>query len=77
MFTVELLANSAVVCIVTLCFQKQPPEVFYKKSVLGNFTKNSQENTCARVSFLINCRSEAFNFIEKETLVQMFCSEFL
>ena len=39
MFAVELLANSAVVCIVTLCFQKQPPEVFYKKSVLRNFTK--------------------------------------
>ena len=39
MFAVELLANSAVVWIVTLCFQKQPPEVFYKKDVLRNFTK--------------------------------------
>ena len=28
---VELLVNSAIVCIVTLCFQKQPPDVFYKK----------------------------------------------
>ena len=40
MFAVEKsLANSAVVCIVTLRFQKQPPEVFYKKSVRRNFTK--------------------------------------
>ena len=32
--------------------QKQPPEVFYKKGVRKNFV-NLQENTCARVSFLI------------------------
>ena len=32
-------------------------------------TKNSQENTCARVSFL------ACNFIKKETLAQMFSCE--
>ena len=63
-----------------LNFHKQPPEVFYKKTVLKNFaiftgkhlyfsrssrpevfckkvflgiSQNSQENTCARVSFLI------------------------
>ena len=30
--------------------QKQPSEVFYKKGVLKNFA-NSQQNTCARVSF--------------------------
>ena len=29
-------------------FQKQPPEVFYKKKL---FLQNSQENTCARVYF--------------------------
>ena len=32
--------------------QKQPPEVFCKKLFL-EITQNSQENTCARVSFLI------------------------
>ena len=32
--------------------QKQPPEVCVKKGVLRNFA-NSEENTCARVSFLI------------------------
>ena len=39
LFAVELLVNSAVVCIVTLCFQKQPTQLFYKKSVLRNFTQ--------------------------------------
>ena len=33
--------------------QKQPPEVFYKKGV-PKISKKSQENTCTRVSFLIN-----------------------
>ena len=32
-------------------FQKQPPGVFYKKGVL-RISQNSQDNTCARVSFL-------------------------
>ena len=34
--------------------------------------QNSQENTCARVSFLIN----ACNFFKKETLTQVFSCEF-
>ena len=34
--------------------------------------QNSQENTCARVSFLI--KLQAFNFIKKETLAQVFFS---
>ena len=32
--------------------QKQPPEVFCKKRSSQKFFKNSQENTCARVSSL-------------------------
>ena len=51
MFAVELLANSAVVCIVTLCFQKQPPELFYKKSVLRNFTQFTGKHLCQSLSF--------------------------
>ena len=39
-------------------------------------SQNSQENTCARVSFLKCCRPEACNFINKETLAQVFSSEF-
>ena len=34
----------------------QPPEVFCKKDVLRNFT-NSQENTCAKVSFIIKLQT--------------------
>ena len=62
--------------------QKQPPEVFLEIS------QNSQENTCARVSFLIklqvvpeslsewSCRPRACNFTKKETLAQGFSCEF-
>ena len=39
MLALELLANLAVVFIVTLCFQKQPPQVLCKKGVLRKFTK--------------------------------------
>ena len=57
------------------------PEVFYKKAVLiqrcfikklflGIF-QHSQENTCARVSFLIKLQAW-----KKETLAQMFSCEF-
>ena len=31
--------------------QKQPPEAFYKKGI--KISQNSQENICARVSFLM------------------------
>ena len=46
--------------------------MFCEKGVLRNFleiSQNSQENTCARVSFLIN-------FLKKETLAQVFSCEF-
>ena len=39
--------------------QKQPPEVFYKKSVLDNFEKFTG-NTSARASFLINLQACIF-----------------
>ena len=37
-------------------FRSGRPEVFCKKNVLRNFSK-SIENTCARVSFLINLQA--------------------
>ena len=49
-------------------FRSSRPEVFLKIS------QNSQENTCARVSFLI--KLQACNFIKKETLAQVFSCEF-
>ena len=39
-------------------------------------SQNSEENTCARVSFLIKLQTLAYNFIEKETLTQVFSCEF-
>ena len=38
--------------------------------------KNSQGNTCARVSFLIKLQVSGCNFIKKETLACMFPCEF-
>ena len=32
--------------------QKQPPEVFFEKNLFLEISQNSQENTCARISFL-------------------------
>ena len=48
--------------------EKHPPEVFCKKfleMVFLEISQNSQENTYARVSFLIKLRPEACNFIKK------------
>ena len=44
----------------------------FVKNVLLKISQNSQENTCVRVSFLI----KACNFIQKETLAQVFSCEF-
>ena len=55
--------------------QKESLRGVCKKSVL-NISQNLQENTCVRVSFLIKLQAEACNFIEKETLAQVFSCEF-
>ena len=44
-----------------------------RKKVFLKILQNSQENTCARVSFLIKLQA---NFIEKETPAQLFSCEF-
>ena len=55
--------------------------MFCKKLFLEIF-QNSQENTCARVSFLIKLQTYPLrhglvcNFIKKETLAQVFSCEF-
>ena len=45
------------------------------KKVFLEISQNSQENTCARASFLI-VAGGACNFIKKETLAQVFSCEF-
>ena len=47
----------------------------FKKLFLKN-SWNSQEYTCAGVSFLIKLQAEACNFIKKETLTRVFSCEF-
>ena len=46
------------------------------KNVLLEILQNSQENTCATVSFFIKLHTEACNFIKNETLSQAFSCEF-
>ena len=53
-----------------LVLRSSRPEVFLEIS------QNSQENTCARVSFLIKFQAWAYNFIKKETVPQVFSREF-
>ena len=67
--------ESAVFEYVETTNRSSRPEVFYKKVFL-EISQNSQENTCARVSFLIKLHTKANNFIKKETLTQMFSSAF-
>ena len=46
------------------------------KKVFLKISPNSQEDTCARVSFLIKFQAEVCNFIKKETLAQVFSLNF-
>ena len=47
-----------------------------KDKVFLKFLQNSQENTCARVSFLTMLQVSAYKFIKKEILAQVFFCEF-
>ena len=38
-------------------------------------SQNSEENTCARASFLMKWHADTRNFIKKETLTQVFSCE--
>ena len=46
------------------------------KKVLLKISQNSQENNCVRIFFLIKLQAEAYNFIKKGTLTQVFYYEF-
>ena len=47
-------------------------EVFCKKGALKKFAKFTEKSTYARASFLFKFLVSAFNFVKKETLVQVF-----
>ena len=44
----------------------------FVKKVFLEISQSSQEDPCARASFLIKLQAEACNFIKKETLAQIF-----
>ena len=58
-----------------ICFLEAVVQTCSLKKVFLEMLQNSQENTCARVSFLINL-PETCNFIKKESLAQVFYCEF-
>ena len=45
------------------------------KKVFLKVSQNSQESTCARVSFIIKLQTQGCNFIKKETLTQVLSCE--
>ena len=48
--------------------QKQPPELFFNKRCFLKISQNSQEKTCARVSFLIKLRASRHATLSKKRL---------
>ena len=46
-----------------------------KEKVFWEISRNSQENTCPRVSFSIKLQAWTYSFIKKETLAQVFSCE--
>ena len=55
--------------------QKPSPGAVLTKVFL-QISQNSQENTCARASFLIKLQASNCSFIKKEALAQVFSCEF-
>ena len=76
----ELFKNTCFIEIYKrLVLKHQAEAVVQKCSVKKVFLEiwqNSQENTCARVSFLIKLQAGACKFIKKETLAQVSSCEF-
>ena len=63
-------AYSGLLCIWIIQTEAATRSALWKKMFL-EISQNSEENTCARISFLKAC-----NFIKKETLAQVFLCEF-
>ena len=57
-------------------FTETVSQKYSVKKVFLEISQNSQENTCARVSFLIKLQVSVCNSIKKETLAQVFSCEF-
>ena len=59
-------------------FKNWCPEVFCKKGVLRNLAKFTRKHLCQSLFFnkVAGLRHQACNFIKKESLAQVFSSEF-
>ena len=64
---IDLHLTTSIEAVTRRCFVK---EIFLI------FLQNSQENTCARISFLKNLQPKVWNFSKKENLAQVFSHEF-
>ena len=61
------------------CLEPDPSPKYrssHRRCSIKKNSQNSQENTCARASFLIKLQSETCNFIKKRTLAQVLSCEF-
>ena len=56
-------------------YSEAVPQRCSVKKVFLEISQNSQESTCARVSFLTKLQAKACNFIKKATLAQAFSCE--
>ena len=61
---------------ITFSVPKQPPEVFYKKGILKNFSKFIGKHLFQSLFFNKVVGLQACNSIKKETLAQLFPFEF-
>ena len=64
----EALFKSSLVRTHRALGKEAPAGDILKENVFLEISQNSQENTCARVSFLLKLLAEACSFIKKETL---------
>ena len=62
--------------LVTLNVSEAVAQMCSVKKMFLEISPNSQENTCARASFLIKFQASASIFIKKEALAQVFSREF-
>ena len=60
---------------IQLCVEAVVQRCSVKKVIL-EISQNSQENPCARVSFLVKLQAESCNFVKKEILAQLFSCGF-
>ena len=77
-FNMQQARASSLLYIQQKYIQKQPPELFHEKGVLGSFIKFTGKHLCQSLFFtkVAGLMPDACSFIKKETLAQVFSCEF-